>query len=308
MKGNAMKVPVKGLRETIDPPAGQAFRAICWTRNLREVDSIQPDGARERIGGEGVHWHHHVEMELTHFTAGKGTRFVGDHIGEFDAGDLVLLGSNLPHYWHAPGDSAGTSIQWHFPTVHPIWEFAELSAVRRSFGKAEKGFLLKGRTSARVASLLEGMTGVKAGERLSRLIELFAVLADMPEKDRDILSSRSFGGSGSRHQPAIAAAVRHLVGHFRDEIRTGDLLELTGMSRPTFARQFKEHAGRTMSEFVNKLRLQAACAELLETENSIMEIALNCGFGEISFFNRLFRREKGCSPREFRKRTLSGLP
>ncbi|RYD30730.1 MAG: hypothetical protein EOP87_16115, partial [Verrucomicrobiaceae bacterium] len=59
----AMKVPVKGLRETIDPPAGQAFRAIRWTRNLREVESVQSDGTRRAISGEGVHWHHHVEME-----------------------------------------------------------------------------------------------------------------------------------------------------------------------------------------------------------------------------------------------------
>lgn len=306
MKSSAMKVPMKGLRETIDPPVGQAFRAICWTRNLREVDSVQPDGTKKRIGGEGVHWHHHVEMELTLFTKGKGTRFVGDHIGEFDAGDLVLLGSNLPHYWHAPGGNAGVSIQWHFPTAHPIWEFAELSAVRKVFGEAERGFRLKGRTAARVATLLEDMGRMKAGERLSRLIELFTALADMPKKDRDILSSRSFAGTGSRHQPAIAAAVRYMVGHFREEIRIGDLLKLTGMSRPTFARQFKEHAGRTMSAFVIKLRLQAACAELMETEKSITEIALNCGFGEISFFNRLFRREKGCSPREFRKRRMSG--
>lgn len=298
-----MKVPVKGLRETIDPPVGQAFRAICWTRNLRDVDSVEADGARSRISGEGVHWHHHVEMELTLLTRGKGTRFVGDHIGEFGAGDLVLLGSNLPHYWHAPEGSAGVSIQWHFPATHPLWEFAELSAVRDFSVKAEKGFRLKGSTARRVGDLLEGMTEVKAGVRLARLIELFSVIAEMPPKHREILSSRSFGlTAGSRHQPAIASAVRYLVGHFRDEIRMEDLLKLTGMSRPTFARQFKDHAGRTMGEFVNKLRLQAACAELLETEKPITEVALNCGVGEISFFNRLFRREKGCSPREFRKR------
>jgi len=297
-----MKVRMKGLLEKIDPPEGQTFRAICWSRNLREVESLQADGVRQRIEGEGVHWHHHAEMELTLFTKGQGTRFVGDHIGRFGAGDLVLLGSHLPHYWHAPGGSSGVSIQWHFPAAHPIWEFPELARAREILGKAEKGFRLKGGTAARVGELLEGMTGVRAGQRLASLIDLFSVIAEMPARHREVLSSRSFGLSGSRHQEAIASAVRHVIGHFREEVRMEDLLRLTGMSRPTFARQFKEHAGRTMSEFVNKLRLQAACAELLETEKSIMEIALNCGFGEISFFNRLFRREKGCSPREFRNR------
>lgn len=294
---------MKGLRETIDPPAGQSFRAIRWTRNLREVESALADGTMRRISGEGVHWHHHVEMELTLFTRGKGTRFVGDHIAEFNAGDLVLLGSNLPHYWHAPEESSGISIQWHFPRTHALWEFEEMVPALEIFGKAEKGFRLKGRTAARAGGLLEEMMAVGAGGRLAKLMELFSVIAGMPNKDREVLSSRSFGlSAGSRHQAAIAKAVRHVVAQFRGEIRMQDLLKLTGMSRPTFARQFKEHAGRTLGEFVNKLRLQAACKELLESDRSVLEIALNCGFGQISFFNRLFRREKGCSPREFRKR------
>lgn len=297
-----MKVLVKGLRETIDPPAGQSFRAIRWSRNLREVESALADGTMRRISGEGVHWHHHVEMELTLFTKGKGTRFVGDHIAEFSAGDLVLLGSNLPHYWHAPEESSGISIQWHFPRTHALWEFDEMGKSLEVFGKAEKGFRLKGKTAAAARGMLEQMMDVSAPMRLAKLLELFAVIADMPRKDAEVLSSRSFGlSTGSRHQAAIGLAVRHVVAHFREEIRMEDLLKLTGMSRPTFARQFKEHAGRTLSEFVNKLRLQAACKELLETERSVLEIALNCGFGQISFFNRLFRREKGCSPRGFRK-------
>ena len=113
------------------------------------------------------------------------------------------------------------------------------------------------------------------------------------------IAARSVSAS-SRHQTAIGLALRYLIANFRDEIRLDGLLKLTGMSRPTFARQFKEQSGRTLSEFVNELRLQAACRELLESDRSVLEISLECGFGQISFFNRLFRREKGCSPREFR--------
>lgn len=297
-----IKVLVKGLKERIDPPEGQSFRAIRWQRSLREVESIRADGTYDDIAGEGLHWHHHVEMELTLFTKGRGTRFVGDHIGDFCPGELVLLGSNLPHYWHAPGGSAGVSIQWYFPHAHPIWEFGELAPAREVFAKSDRGFRLKGKTANQVGDLLQQMMVVKATDRLSRLIELFARIAEMSAKHREPLSSRPFGlSAGSHHQAAIAAAVRYVVGNFREEVRMEDLLRITGMSRPTFARQFKEHAGRTVSEFVNKLRLQAACAELLETDHPVTEVALNCGFGEISFFNRLFRREKGCSPREFRK-------
>lgn len=301
-----IKVPLKGLRETISSPEGQAFRVICWNENLRAVDSIMADGSRRRIEGEGIHWHHHPEMELTLFTEGAGTRFVGDHIGEFGAGDLVLLGSNLPHYWHVPGNSAGVSIQWNFTATHPLWEFSEMVAAREMMTGTERGLRLRGGTAARVGELLLGMTNVQAGERLSILIRLFCVMAGMPVANREVLSSRAFGSThSSHHQEAIAAAVRHLIHHFREDVCVDDLLVITGMSRPTFARQFKEHSGRTMSGFLNKLRLQAACAELLETEHSITEIALNSGFGEISFFNRLFLREKGCPPRDYRKQRRS---
>ncbi len=81
-----------------------------------------------------------------------------------------------------------------------------------------------------------------------------------------------------------------------------DVLALTGLSRPTFARQFKKHSGRTFSEFLNRLRLQAACRELLESGRSVLEIALGCGFTQVSFFNRLFRRLQKCSPTEYRAR------
>jgi AraC-like DNA-binding protein/mannose-6-phosphate isomerase-like protein (cupin superfamily) len=293
---------MKGLRESIEAPQGQSFRAIRWRRNLREVESIQPDGSLRRIAGEGVHWHHHAEMELTYFLEGSGTRFVGDHIGEFGKGDLVLLGSDLPHYWHAAGQSAGVSIQWHFPRTHVIWEFAELAKVQQVFSGAERGYRLKGRTAAKISSVLEEMMSQDAGHRLAKLMEIFALLSVMPARDREVLSSKGFGPAAAmRHQGAIAKAVRHVLANFRGEIRVEDLLAVTGMSRATFARQFKQHAGRTLSGFVNKVRLQAACRALAETDAAVTEIAMNCGFGEISFFNRVFRREKGCSPREWRK-------
>ncbi len=297
----AIKVSLKTLRETIQLPTGQSFRLIRWSKNLREVESLQADGSVRKIAGEGVHWHHHAEMELTLFTEGEGTRFVGDHIESFVAGDLVLLGRNLPHYWHIAAESSGISIQWDFPQGHPLWSLPEMIGVLAAFRKAEKGIHLRGKTAQMIGEQLREMMKAKAPVRLARLMELFATISAMPKRDGKTLSSRSFGlSSASRYQAAIGKALRYLIANFREEIRLEILLKLTGMSRPTFARQFKEHAGRTVSEFVNELRLQAACRELLETDRSVLEISLNCGFNQISFFNRVFRREKRCSPREFR--------
>jgi AraC-like DNA-binding protein len=90
-------------------------------------------------------------------------------------------------------------------------------------------------------------------------------------------------------------------------VRLEDLLEVTGMSRPTFARQFKEHAGKSFSSFLNQVRIHAVCRALQETDLQITEIALSHGFRQLSFFNRLFRREMGVPPSRYRSQTARNL-
>ncbi|MES2596801.1 MAG: AraC family transcriptional regulator [Verrucomicrobiota bacterium] len=293
-------------REKIEIPSGHSFRVLRWSRTLREVECVVAPGKMEKLTGEGTRWHFHTEMELTLFREGQGTRFVGDHIGAFEAGDLVLLGSKLPHYWHTRGHSGGLSVQWHFPEGHPFWAFPETLPLRGLFERAGHGLRLSGLTAARVGSLMNEMISVQGVEQLSLLLRVLAVIHAAPEKERARLSARSFAlAAESHYQQAISKAVRHLLASFREQVRLEDVLIITGMSRPTFARQFKKHSGKTLSEFLNHLRLQAACRELVESDRSVLEIALGSGFTQVSFFNRLFRRLQKCSPTEYRARRRS---
>ena len=293
---------VKALRERIDLPGGQSFRVIRWDRNLKEVESLYADGSVERVAGEGSHWHFHVEMELTLFVTGEGTRFVGDHIGHFGVGDLVLLGEKLPHYWDVMGECAGISLQWNFPKGHGFWDFPEVLELSGLFRKAGRGIRIKGGSAVVLAGMMSEMLRTRGVERLGLLMRLLGYLARVPARHGELLSQRSFSLTvGSVYQQVIGDAVRYLIANYREEIRLRDLLEMTGLSKATFSRQFKIHAGRTFSEFVIKLRLQAAARELVETDRSVTEISYDCGFGQVSFFSRSFRKWKGCSPGEWRK-------
>lgn len=297
------KVVMRVEREKIQIPSGHSFRVLRWARSIRDVECVMAPGKMEKITGEGTRWHFHVEMELTLFTEGNGTRFVGDHIGSFEGGDLVLLGSRLPHYWHTRGNSGGISVQWHFPEGHPFWAFPENLALLELFERAGRGLRLSGSTATRISALLHEMMQAQGVEQLALLLRTLAMIAAAPEAERTFLSVRSFTLAAELHyQQSISKAMRHLIAHFREEVRLEDVLVLTDLSRPTFARQFKKHAGRTMSEFLNRLRLQAACRELLESERGVLEIAMGCGFTQVSFFNRLFRRLQKCSPTEYRTR------
>ena len=303
MTFGVMKVSMRYQREHIQIPAGHSFRVLRWEQSLSEVECVLAPGRSVKIAGEGTHWHFHVEMELTLFTSGEGTRFVGDHIGSFAAGDLVLLGENLPHYWHTRGRSSGISVQWHFPKSHPFWAFPENLGLGDFFNLANRGLHILGHTAIEVTALLQQLTRRKGVEQLASLLSTLARLATAPGNERRPISARSFAlSAGSQHQDAISKALRYLIAHFREAVRLEEVLPLTGMSRPTFARQFKKHSGRTFSEFLNRLRLQAACHELDESDRSVLDIALSSGFTQVSFFNRLFRRILRCSPSAYRAR------
>lgn len=296
-----------GSNERIEVPCGHSIRVLRWDRSLREVYCAVAPGRTTRIRGEGNHWHFHTEMELTVFTSGEGTRCVGDHVGQFTAGDLVLLGEKLPHYWHTRGGASGVSVQWHFPDSHPFWAFPETVELAELFKDAGRGLRLTGSTASAVAGLLLEIPHECPLAQLARLMIILAKTATAPAADRDYLSSRPFNLTAeSHHQQAISKALRHLVANFRDQVSLGDLLVITDLSRPTFARQFRQHSGRSFSEFLNRLRLDAACRELASSERNVIDIALTSGFSEISFFNRLFRREMNCTPSEYRNKCRSG--
>lgn len=294
---------MKAVREKVELPEGHSFRVLRWSRSLSEVECILGPGRTRPMQGEGTHWHFHKEMELTLFTEGEGTRFVGDAIGPFSVGDLVLLGERLPHHWHTQGGSAGLSIQWHFPESHPLWAFPENLELRSLFRRAERGVRIGGPTAKVVAGMMQEVARSRGAGQLAALLRLLAEVSEAPDSDLSTLATRSFTRSAeSEHQSAISRSVQHLVANFRDEVRLGDLLRISGLSRPTFARQFKRHSGRSFSAFVNQLRLQAARRELRDGDRSVLDVALACGFRQVTFFNRLFRRELGCTPTEYRRR------
>ncbi len=292
-----------GTRERIQLPSGHSFRVLRWASDVGDVEMVVGPGRTIPVKGEGAHWHYHVAMELTLFTAGEGTRFVGDQISPFAPGDLVLLGENLPHHWHTRGQSAGLSVQWEFPHGHPFWTFPEALTLAPLFKSAVRGLHYSGPAAEALRAGLQELTLTTGADQLGLLFRLLARMASAPEKERKLLSTPAFAlPAGSEHRQAMAEAVRYLLANFRDEVRLEEVLKLTRMSKPTFSRQFKQHSGKTFCDFVSQIRLQTACRELIETSRSILDIALSSGFSQVSFFNRIFRRTYRCSPTEFRAR------
>jgi AraC-like DNA-binding protein len=137
--------------------------------------------------------------------------------------------------------------------------------------------------------------------RVAVFLHILARLAEAPARDIRPLATVPFSLSGrAAHQEAMRDAVSYILSQYRESVYLPELLRLTGMSRATFARQFRQHTGKTFAAFVNQVRLQAVCRVLRDSTENVSSIALNHGFNQLSFFNRLFRRELGVSPKDYR--------
>jgi len=251
-------------------------------------------------------WHFHPECELTLIAQSGGRRFVGDSIEPFSPGDLVLIGSNLPHYWRNGEEkrkSPSQAVVVHFREECFGVDFLglpELAGVRNLLLRARRGLQFSGKTRDTVAELMRGMPSCKGLSRVLTLLQIFKLLVESDEAR--ILSSSGFlpvldAFAGER----INRAYRFIFEHFAEPIRHEDIARDAAMSLSAFCHYFKRVTGRTLTDFINEVRIGHASRLLIETDQPVSKIAFDSGFESLSNFNQRFRKLTGTSPKEYRK-------
>jgi len=297
-----MKVTMKLKSERIRLLPGESFRLLQWQNNIHDVEIVAADGTRRPFSGSGHEWHHHSQMELALIAKGAGTLFIGDSITPFTAPDLVLIGSNLPHYWHMPHPSFGYAIQFDFEPEHPFWQFPETGELRALWIKAQRGLRLSGPTASDIAGLIRTSLSCGGMGRLSRFMRILEALAKADSLNCTTVSSTTFVPPARQATYQSLQKAIYLAFHrFHEQISFSEVLRETRMSKATFERHFKRHTGKTFTQFLSEIRLNHASRQLLETELSISEIALASGYNNISHFNHQFLALYRRSPREFRR-------
>jgi len=283
--------------ETITPPGGLSFRLHRWRDNLREVEQFTADGRVVPFQGAGDHWHLHREMELTFIARGHGLRLVGNHIAPFHGPDLELLGPHLPHCIQGLSHSTGICVQFHWPLEHPLRALPEFASLAPLWERARRGLLFGAATRRKIAARLLTMTEMSVAGRLGMLLQILADLAAVPAGQITELSSVSFSvQEGERYQAGIERVIRRVLERYAEPLSLHEALELAGMSRASFERQFPRYTGTTFTEFLSRVRLDHARRQLLGSRENISAIAYATGFNNLSHFNRLYRRMYGRSP------------
>jgi AraC-like DNA-binding protein len=255
-------------------------------------------------------WHYHDEYELHLIVATAGKAFVGDWIGQFQPGHLVLTGPRLPHNWISLDVPDGgvplrdRVIQFrHEPVARAADAIPELAEAMPMLERARHGIEFFG-LSERAA---EHFDHVRASRGLQRFSAFAAFLADLARcTDYRLLSNvqiQSTEDDATMDQiDAIVSQVTENVAH---SMTLGDFAASLGMSESRFSRFFRRATGNTFVDFVNRVRVNRACQLLMESDRYITHICYEVGFNNVANFNRRFLEIKGMTPSEFRRQAES---
>jgi AraC-like DNA-binding protein len=254
-----------------------------------------------------VRWHFHPEYELHHVVATRGHYFVGDFIGEFEPGNLVLTGPNLPHNW-VSDVPVGTNVPLRGRIVQFSQEFVtDAMAVMPELGQlvgvlalSRRGALFSPETAGLVGPLLARLVEAQGIRRL----ELFMNIAGLLGLANDVraLASASYLPDPSGFMSdGVNEALAYINAHLTEPFGETDLAIIAGRSTSAFSRCFRRHTGMALVQYVNRLRINLACQLLMsETTLSITEICFAVGYNNVSNFNRHFLAQKGMPPSRFR--------
>jgi AraC-like DNA-binding protein len=250
--------------------------------------------------------HCHEELELNFIMNAKGAkRVIGDHISEINNIELVLVGSNLPHVWQThkckSKEIKEVTIQFHKDLFdEKFLRRNQMSYIRKMLEHSAKGILFSTETSHQLSQRLLALNQ-KHG--FDSVLELMSILHDLSvSRNMRTLSDTTFSGAElSYNSRRIEKVLDYMNQNFHKNISLDEVAGLVNMTSVSFSRFFKQRTGISFIDSLLELRLGHASRQLIDSTQSVSEVAYNCGFNNISNFNRIFKKKKSCTPKEFRE-------
>ncbi|MFZ9682905.1 MAG: helix-turn-helix domain-containing protein [Cephaloticoccus sp.] len=247
-------------------------------------------------------FHFHPECELTLIEESHGLRFVGDSIERFAAGDLVLLGPELPHYWNNPPEWRGRarSIVVQF-LPGTLGGAPELAAVQRLLHRAARGVHFSGRAAREAAARMRRMAKLAPLPRLLALFETLHALASA--RGTRLLASAGYAPEFNvADQGRLARVLDYVNSALAEGVAQREAARRAGLTPAAFSRYFRRKVGHTFEAFVNEVRVGRICRALVdEPDRPVAEIAFANGYNNLANFNRQFRRRTGLAPLAYRR-------
>lgn len=253
------------------------------------------------------YWHYHSEIELVWIRHGCGLRYVGRSVEPFKGGDLVLLGRNLPHSWgSAPnqrGDAEWTVIQFEPDRWGEVfWQMPELRELRKLIRDTNHGLQFVGRQVCQIGKEMETLASLRpySFEALATFIDICRRLLATPSR---LLNSEPASSLAAGPDPRLQQVLELLDKRSGEPLSQSEVAAQVKMRPAVFCRWFRKQMGRNFQRYLNEVRVARVCARLADSDESITNVALDCGFNTLANFNRRFLEITGLTPRVFRAET-----
>ena len=257
----------------------------------------------------GFYWHYHPEFEITYVHQGQGIRMVGDNLAYFQAGDLIFMGSNLPHTWISDDDFNQSDamvevvvLQFSPQLFSEEWlSLPEMKYLSKLIKYADRGINFSPERRQEAGEKIIALTETEGLQRLTGVLELLDLLGQ--EEQFELLASPSYVAPlNTKTEQRLMVVCQHIHEHFTESIHLEDVAKLANMNVSSFCRFFRKSTGQSLMEYVTDLRIGKACNLLLDDRKySISEIAHRTGFNSQTLFNRSFLKKMQMTPSTFRK-------
>ena len=283
-----------------------AFEAI--ERNFGHSFTYQKFG--QLINNKSTVWHYHPELELVYVNGGSGKRQIGSHISYYTNGDLILIGSNLPHCGFTDGltgNKSETVVQMKMDFLgNDFFNIPEMKRIQALFEMAKGGIAFSGRTKLKIGEKIEVLEYQTDFQRLLSILNILNELAQSQEFK--ILNAEGFSlETEVKDNDRINVVFNHVKANFKEDISLDEMADLVSMTVPSFCRYFKKMTNKTFTQFANEYRLVHASKLLAEQSLSITEVCFECGFNNFSHFNKSFKAFTGQNPSQYRNELKSVL-
>ncbi|TRZ41786.1 AraC family transcriptional regulator [Robertkochia solimangrovi] len=277
----------KPALEVINPSFGSSFSLVKYDVNQNQNTS---------------YWHYHPELELVYVNGGSGKRQIGSHISYYTNGDLILIGSNLPHCGFTDkftGNKNEFVIQLPPDFLGDLINKPEMKNIRLILERCKGGLAFTGATKEKIGERIEYLAGLP---NFDRFLGIMSILNDLQiSEEYQILNASGFSIQADvQDNDRINIIFNYVKTNFQEQISLEKMADMSGMTVPSFCRYFKKMSGKTFTNFVNEYRLVHASKLLAEKPVSITEICYESGFNNFSYFNKSFKKFTGKSPSEYR--------
>ncbi|WP_100074142.1 AraC family transcriptional regulator [Chryseobacterium camelliae] len=275
--------------EAIKPNIGSSFTSLKFLTNENIKSHV---------------WHYHPEVELIYVCKGSGKRQIGSNISYFSDGDLVLIGSNLPHCGltnENTNNEYEMVIQFKPDFLgEAIWETPEMQRIVSLLEKSKAGIVFGDHIKKEIGEKILDMHESSSLDRLIRFLGILDELA-LTQDFRILNAGKYYLQTQVEDNDRINVIFNYVKDHFREQMTLEEIADLANMKVPSFCRYFKKITNKTFTQFVNEYRITHSLKLLAEQPLSITEVCFESGFNNFSYFNKTFKEYVKKSPSQYRK-------